>query len=160
MLATIVKKLLYLLPVLFVVSFGTSLLLELVPGDPVAAALGDSITPEGYEQARTELGLDRSVPERYADWLGGAVTGDFGRSIVNPGVEVADLIRQSLPITLQLAAMALAIALVVSVPLGVWSAYREGTAFDRGSESLAAWIISVPPFLAAVRAFPAAQVAA
>ena len=131
-------------------SFGTSLLLELVPGDPVAAALGDSITPESYEQARLELGLDKSVPERYADWVGNALTGDFGRSIVQPGVEVRDVIEQSLPITLQLAGMALLMALVVAVPLGVWSAYREGTAFDRGTEAFAAGLISVPPFLAAL----------
>ena len=150
MIRTIAKKLLYLIPVLFVVSFGTSLLLELVPGDPVAAALGDSITPESYERARIELGLDKGVVERYGDWLGDAVGGDFGRSIVSPGLEVRDLIQQSLPITLQLAAMALVIALVIAIPVGVWSAYREGTTFDRSTEALAAGIISVPPFLAAL----------
>jgi peptide/nickel transport system permease protein len=147
---TIGRKLLYLVPVLFVVSFGASLVLELVPGDPVAAALGESITPESYERARLELGLDRGVIERYVDWLGDTVTGDFGRSVVSPGLRVGDLIQQALPITLQLAAMALLIALVVSIPLGVWSAYREGSLFDRATGGLAAGIISVPPFLAAL----------
>ena len=150
MLNIIGRRLLYLVPVLFVVTFGTSLLLDLVPGDPVAAALGDGITPESYERARVELGLDRGVVERYLDWLGDAVTGDFGRSLIQPGIEVSDLIKQALPITLQLAVMAAFIALVIAIPMGVSSAHREGSRFDRVNGALAAAIISVPPFLAAL----------
>jgi peptide/nickel transport system permease protein len=147
---TIGRRLLYLVPVLFVVSFGTSLLLELVPGDPVAAALGDGGTPESYAAARTELGLDRPVVERYFDWLGKAVTGDFGRSLINPGIEVRDLITQALPITLELALLAGLMAFVVAVPLGVAAAQQEGSRFDRANGAIAAALISVPPFLAAL----------
>lgn len=135
---------------LFLVSLATFFLLELVPGDPVVAMLGEQATPESIEFLREELGLDRPLVERYVDWLGGAVTGDLGRSLLRPSSSVMDLVRASLPITLQLASMALVMALVIAIPIALWAAYREGTAFDRASNVLTAAIISIPSFLAAL----------
>lgn len=150
MLRTFGRRLLRLVPVLFLVSLATFFLLELVPGDPAIAILGNEATPEKIEFLRTELGLDRPLVERYVDWLGGAVTGDLGRSLLRPSSTVADLVRASLPITLQLASMALLMALLVAIPIALWSAYREGTAFDRSANVLTAAIISIPSFLAAL----------
>ena len=67
-------------PILTIViaSFIISVALAAAPGDPVAQLLGGRATPERYEAVRHELGLDRSVPERYVDWLGGVVRGDLG----------------------------------------------------------------------------------
>jgi peptide/nickel transport system permease protein len=137
-------------PVLFLVSLATFFLIELVPGDPVVASLGNAATPETVARARESLGLDRPVATRYVEWLGDAVTGDLGNSLIRPSASVSDLVRASLPITLQLAFMGLLIALVVAIPLAIWAAYREGTGFDRATNVATAAIISVPSFLAAL----------
>lgn len=150
MLRTFGRRLLRLVPVLFLVSLATFFLLELVPGDPAVSIAGPEASTESIERIRTELGLDRGVVERYVEWLGNVVTGDLGSSLLRPTSSVSELVRASLPITLQLAAMALLLALVVAVPLALWSAYREGAAFDRASNVLTAAIISVPSFLAAL----------
>jgi peptide/nickel transport system permease protein len=149
-LRTLGLRLLNLVPVLFVVSFGTSLLLQLVPGDPVVAALGDNVTPESYARAHHELGLDQSALHRYFDWVGHALTGDLGHSLVNPGQPVGKLITDALPVTLEIAVLALLMALLLAIPSGMWAAYREGSRFDSVSGGVAAGAISIPPFLLAL----------
>lgn len=144
------RRLLKLAPVLFIVSLATFLLVELVPGDPAIRLLGTEATAEEVERVRTELGLDRPIVERYVDWLGGALQGDLGNSLLQPAFSVNKLLAQSLPITLQLAFMGLLIALVVSVPTALWAAYREGSAFDRASNVLTSALISIPSFVAAL----------
>jgi peptide/nickel transport system permease protein len=143
-------RLLNLVPVLFVVSFGTSLLLELVPGDPVISALGDAATEENYARARHEMGLDRGVLHRYFDWVGHALTGDLGHSLINPGQPVGKLIGDALPVTIEIAFLALLMALLLAIPTGVWAAHREGSRFDSVSGGVAAGVISIPPFLLAL----------
>lgn len=144
------RRLVRLAPVLFLVSLATFFLTELVPGDPAVAALGPEASPEAIERARAELGLDEPVTERYVDWLGDAVTGDLGNSLLRPAASVSELIRQSLPITLQLALMGLLMALAGAIPLAIWSAYRQGRPFDRGASALTSALISIPSFLAAL----------
>jgi peptide/nickel transport system permease protein len=143
-------RLLNLVPVLFIVSFGTSLLLELVPGDPVIAALGEAATEENYDRAYHELGLDKSVFERYGEWVGDALTGDLGQSLISPGQSVGKLLGDALPVTVEIALLALFMALLLAIPAGVWAAYREGSRFDSVSGGVAAGLISIPPFLMAL----------
>ena len=150
MLRTIAPKILHLVPVLFVVSLGTFLLLELVPGDPAIAFLGEEATPAEVEIVQLQLGLDKPLVERYFIWLGDAVTGDLGTSLMFPQSTVTDLVQQAMPLTLQLAVMALTMSLLLAIPLAMWTAYREGTTVDRVSGAGAAVIISLPPFLAAL----------
>jgi len=150
MLRTIAPKILHLVPVLFVVSLGTFLLLELVPGDPAIAFLGEEATPAEVEIVQLQLGLDKPLVERYFVWLGDAVTGDLGTSLMFPQSTVTDLVQQAMPLTLQLAVMALTMSLLLAIPLAMWTAYREGTTVDRVSGAGAAVIISLPPFLAAL----------
>lgn len=144
------RRLLKLAPVLFLVSLATFMLVELVPGDPAVAVLGTNADPERLEAVRTELGLDKPLTERYVDWLGGALQGDLGDSLLQPAFSVTDLIRQSLPISLQLAVMGLLIAVTVAVPTALWAAYREGTTFDRSTNIATSALISVPSFVAAL----------
>lgn len=141
-------RVLRLVPVLFLVSLATFFLADLAPGDPAVAALGPEASAGRLAEARAEMGLDRPVADRYVEWLGDVVTGDLGRSLVNPANRVSDLVLQSLPISVQLAVMGLGIALVVSIPLAVWSASRAGTRGDRATLLLASGLISVPSFLA------------
>lgn len=144
------RRLLKMAPVLFIVSLATFLLVELVPGDPAVRILGTEATPEDVERVRGELGLDRPLAERYVEWLGNALQGDLGNSLLKPAFSVKDLLAQSLPITLQLAVMGLLIALLVSVPTALWAAYREGSAFDRASNVVTSALISIPSFVAAL----------
>lgn len=145
---TILRRLAQLVAVLFLVSLATFFLVELVPGDPAVTALGTEASEERLEEARTEMGLDRPVVERYVDWLGGAVRGDLGNSLIRPSQSVGELILQTLPITLQIALMGLVMALLFSIPLALWSASREGTRSDRAALAFTSGLISVPSFLA------------
>src|SRR5215813_3149795 len=77
----IAQKLLATIPVMLVVSAGVFLLLQLIPGDPVAAMLGENATPEAYATLKHELGLDLPLPVQYGRWLGRVLTGDLGPSI-------------------------------------------------------------------------------
>jgi len=144
------RRLIRLVPVLFLVTLGTFFLIALVPGDPAVSILGPDATPEAVANLRTELGLDEPLVQRYWDWLSGAFQGDLGNSLLQPTDSVVELIAASLPITLQLAAMGLLMALFIAVPLAVWSAYRADTHVDRASSFLTAALISVPTFLAAL----------
>ena len=150
MLRVLARRLLRLIPVLFLVSLATFMLTELVPGDPAVAALGPEATPEALESARVEMGLDRPIVERYLDWLGDAVRGDLGNSLLRPASSVSDLLRESFPITLQLALMGLVLALAGAIPIAIWSAYRAGAPFDRSTNALTSALISIPSFLAAL----------
>lgn len=150
MLRLIARRLLELIPVLLLVSLATSLLLELVPGDPAVSVLGPDASAADYARVHEELGLDKPVLSRYVTWLGDAVTGDLGRSIVRPAATVTSLIAARLPVTAEVAVLALLMALVVAVPLGMMSAARAGSAFDRMTGSLTSAMISVPSFVAAL----------
>lgn len=141
-------RLLKLVPVLFFVSLATFLIVDLVPGDPAIAVLGPDASPDQYEAVRLELGLDEPVTERYLDWIGSALTGDLGNSLVKPGFSVTELLKLALPITLELAILGMVIALFVAVPLAIWAAYREGTTVDRLTNGVTAALISIPGFLA------------
>ena len=143
-------KLLRLVPIVFLISLGTFFMLELVPGDPAAVVAGEHATEEQYQEIRTELGLDRPVLERYLDWLGGAVRGDFGESLVRPSGDVAELVLSRLPVTIEIALLAMVMSLVVAVPLGMWTAHRQGSLSDTVVSGSAFAAISVPSFLSAL----------
>jgi len=141
-------RLLKLVPVLFFVSLATFFIVDLVPGDPAVAVLGPDASPEQYAAVRTELGLDEPVIQRYLDWITDALQGDLGESLIKPGFSVSELLRLALPITLELAVLGLFMAFAVALPLGIWAAYREGTAADRLTNGMTAALISIPGFLA------------
>jgi len=143
-------KLLRLIPIVVMVSLAAFFLLELVPGDPVSAVLGESATPEQYEVVKAELGLDRPAPERYVEWLGNAVQGDLGQSIVPPVEDVTEMIKRRLPVTIEVALLAMALSLLIALPLGMWSAYRAGAPFDTVTSGGAFAAISIPSFLSAL----------
>jgi peptide/nickel transport system permease protein len=134
--------------VLLIVSFGVFLMVGLIPGDPATAILGEGKPPEQYEALRQELGLNDPILQRYFDWLGGALTGDLGQSILPPQTPVGERLLGALPVSIQLAGMGLAIALVVSIPLALWSAARQGGLVDRAIGASMFGLLSVPSFLA------------
>lgn len=120
-------------------------LVHLVPGDPVRLALGTRYTPEAYEALRAASGLDRSLPEQFFSYLAHAVTGDLGVSFRN-GQPVTTTLLQRLPATISLALVGLVIALVISIPAGVYSALREGRVSDVIVRLSSQFGVSIPDF--------------
>jgi peptide/nickel transport system permease protein len=150
MLRTIAIRLLLLIPVLILVSLGTFILVDLVPGDPAVQVLGPNSSGDEYERVREEMGLNEPVLERYWDWATDAIRGDFGRNLVPPSQSVSDILKQAFPVNLELAVLALGMALIVSIPLALWSAYRAGSRFDRVVSGSMFGLISVPAFLGGI----------
>ncbi|GAA4810598.1 ABC transporter permease [Nocardioides caeni] len=147
MLRRLLISTLELVAVLFLVSLGVFLLLSLVPGDPAVALLGEGRTPQEYEAMREQLGLNQPLLSRYGDWLGGVLTGDLGTSLVPPQTEVLDRILSALPVSLELAVLGLVMALVIALPLAMWSAYHQGGRADRVISAATFGLLSMPSFL-------------
>ncbi|MEW2397246.1 ABC transporter permease [Streptomyces sp. NPDC046862] len=141
------RRLLRSLTVLLLVTMGSVALLSLAPGSVASVILGENPTPESIARLNAQLGMDRPLWRQYTDWLGDAVTGDLGTSpVTNESVVHAVLAR--LPVTLELAGLALAISLGAAVLLAVLSAAREGTVTDRATTAFSSVLLSVPAFIA------------
>jgi peptide/nickel transport system permease protein len=114
----VLRRLALLVPSLLALSIFVFALIRLVPGDPARTMLGFRATPEAVATVRSDLRLDESLPAQYLHWLGGLVQGDLGRDYIS-GDSVGHLIGQKLPVTLELVVGAMALAVLVGVPLGV-----------------------------------------
>ena len=136
---------------LLLVSAAVFAITALLPGDTAEELLGQAATPEAVAGLRTALGLDEPAPLRYLHWLGGLLTGDPGRSLVN-GVPVAQLIGSRLPNSLMLAAATAAISVPIALTVGITAAVWRGKAYDRAVSVLTVSVVSVPEFLVATAA--------
>lgn len=145
----IAGKLLYLVPVLVLVTLATTALVDLLPGDPAVTILGLGATPEQVARINAEYGFDRPLYERYLDWVLGAFTGDFGNSLVT-GRPVLVEIGARLPVTVQLTVSALTISIVLAVVASLLAAAKEGSWFDRAMTAISSASMSIPSFVAAV----------
>ena len=147
------KKVLHLVPVFFLVTFSSFLLLSLLPGDLVEAILIDESSTVPSEEIRQalakELNLDKPVLVRYGIWLGNLFQGDWGRSYITTE-SVTDALAQRIPVSLQLMLMSQIIAVFVAVPLALFSAYRAGSPIDKVISSVAFGVLSMPVFVIAV----------
>jgi peptide/nickel transport system permease protein len=150
------KRALGLCFVLFLVTLFTALLLSMVPGDPVdtLVPLAESEQADAMKaQVRADLDLDQPLPERYLSWLGDFVTGDergehFGDYYRVSGRDpVSGRLAEALPISLQLMVYAQVLALAVAIPLGVLTAYRAGSAFDKATNMGAFALLAIPNFV-------------
>ena len=145
MLTLIGKRLVQLVPTLFFVSVIIFSLQQLLPGDPALIMAGEERDPEVIEQIRRQYRLDQPVPVQYLYWIKGVLTGDLGESM-RLKTSVGDLIIQKLPVTLQLATMAMVIALAIGIGAGIISAVKKDTVWDYAVNVLALWGISTPNF--------------
>jgi peptide/nickel transport system permease protein len=133
------------IPVLFGISFLVFLLMHLAPGDPISLLLGDDATQEEIERTRREWGLDKPILIQYAEFISRAVRGDFGKSL-KFGEPVVKLVFERLPATIELALASLFVALLISIPIGVYSAIKHDSIFDHAGMSLALIGVSLPNF--------------
>jgi peptide/nickel transport system permease protein len=145
MISFLVRRLLQLIPVLLVMSvvvFSTTLML---PGDPAISILGEGATVEERQAVRKRLGLDQPIPVQFVNWLGRAATGDLGRSI-KTRQPVVEMLADRVPVTLQLALGAMALSVIIGVPLGTIAALYRGKWIDSAVSVVAMSGMAIPYF--------------
>ena len=145
MLNFLIKRLAAIIPTLFFVSVLIFSLQQLLPGDPAIAMAGEDRDPNVVAYLRGKFHLDDPLPVRYWYWVSGVFHGDLGDS-VRIQKPVVDLILEKLPVTVQLASMAIVIAIVFGVSAGIVSAVKKDTVWDYAANVFALWGLSTPNF--------------
>ena len=145
MYAYIVKRLLLAIPTILIISVFVFSLQKLLPGDPVLVMAGEERDPQTIAYLRERYRLNDPIPVQYAAWLGAAVQGDLGISL-RTNQPVLHLIVQKLPATIQLAIMAIVIAFLIGVPMGILAATHKNTVLDYIANVVALSGLSIPNF--------------
>ena len=145
----VLGRLVAVVPVLVLVTAGVFFLIHLTPGNPIDAMMAESADPTVKAELTRQLGLDQPIHVQYVRWMGRLLRGDLGRSIRNNQPVIEDVSRRLRP-SLELALLAVLIALVVAFPLGILSAARRNTAADGAGTAFALIGICMPNFLIAL----------
>jgi peptide/nickel transport system permease protein len=145
----LVRRLLQIVPTVLMITLVVFVMMRSVPGDPVVALLGDAYTQEDAEAMREAYGLDRPLVMQYLLWLGKLVRGDWGTSILSGRPVLQDVLVR-LPVTLELIVLAMAVALLISVPAALVGALRRNTWPDYTATTAALVGISIPEFFLGV----------
>ncbi|MFZ2005836.1 MAG: ABC transporter permease [Stellaceae bacterium] len=145
MTAFLIRRIALIFPTLFFVSVLIFGLQQLLPGDPAMAMAGEDQDPAVISYLRQKYHLDEPLPVRYALWVEGVARGDLGESI-RIKRPVKDLILEKLPVTGELAGLAMLVAVAIGVPAGILAAVKHDTAIDYGATMVALWGISMPNF--------------
>ncbi len=145
MLGFLAHRALGMLGALFVASLVVFIVLDILPGDPALLMLGIDATPEALAALRAEMGLDLSAIERYLGWIGGVLRADFGTSLTYD-VPVITLIQDRLSVTLPLAIMSFILAVVISLPLGLFAATRQNRPGDYMTMGFSQIGLAIPNF--------------
>jgi peptide/nickel transport system permease protein len=141
----LLRRIALIAPTLFFVSLLIFGLQQLLPGDPATALSGEDRDPAVIAFIRQKYHLDEPLPVRYALWVRGVAQGDLGESI-RIKRPVLDLIAEKLPVTGELALIAVLISLCIGIPAGIIAAVKNGTAIDYGTTMAALWGLSIPNF--------------
>ena len=149
----IAKRLALFIPTILLVTIIVFVVMRLVPGDPAIAILegegGGSYTQEDLDTLRHRLGTDRPMVVQYLSWIGGAARGDFGDSLWFNAPVMTEL-KSRIPVTIELAVMAILLAVVTAVPLGVLSAVKPNSKLDYGARIFSLTGIALPSFFSAI----------
>ena len=145
MLQIIPRRILVAIPTLILVSLIVFSLQKILPGDPILTLAGEERDPAVLEFLRQKYRLDDPIPLQYIAWLGQVAQGDFGISL-RTDLPVRTLILQKLPVTIQLAIMAMIFALLIGLPMGILSAVRKGSVTDYAANVVALSGLSIPNF--------------
>lgn len=141
----IIKRILMMIPVLIGISFIIFTIISLTPGNPAKLILGERASQEAINKLNDELGYNDPFLVKYANYLKGAFTGNFGNSYKS-GLRVVDEIMYRFPTTLLLAVLVVVISIVISIPLGVIAAVKKGSFFDGSSTVIALLFTAMPSF--------------
>jgi peptide/nickel transport system permease protein len=145
MLAYFIKRLAAVIPTIFLVSIIIFCLQQLLPGDPAVVLAGEDQDPNVVAYLHQKMHLDAPLPVRYGYWIGDVMHGDLGESmrIHSP---VLGLIKEKLPVTAELAALSMFIALIIGIPAGIVSAVTKNSVWDYLANAVALWGLSTPNF--------------
>ena len=145
MLSYLLRRIATIVPTLVFVTILIFGLQQLLPGDPAVVLAGEERDPNVVAYLRQKLHLDEPLPVRYGYWLKGVLHGDLGESL-RMQKPVTALIAEKLPVTIELACLALVVALAIGIPAGIVSAVKRGTAWDYAANAVALWGLSTPNF--------------
>lgn len=153
MLSYLIKRFLLMIPILFGITLICFIVINLAPGSPATfqEEFSPKASPEAVEALKKLYGLDKPIHERYLNWLKMVVTLDLGKSFVD-GRKVKDKIKERLPITVTLNLLSLLLIFIVAIPIGVYSAMKPGSVFDRALTVFVFTGFSVPTFWLALLA--------
>jgi peptide/nickel transport system permease protein len=153
MIQYIIRRLLATIPVLLIVTFIVFTLMFLAPGDPIFLLVDveqtEGLTEEQLDALRHELGLDRPLIVQYGDWLLNALQGDLGTSI-RGSRQVSDMLKSAFTVSMELTLLAMAAALIIAIPVGIYAALKPNSLGDLFGTSLAIGGISAPNFWVAL----------
>ncbi|MEP7140314.1 MAG: ABC transporter permease, partial [Caldimonas sp.] len=141
----LIRRIATIAPTLVFVSMLIFGLQQLLPGDPAVILAGEERDPNVVAYLHAKLHLDDPLPVRYGHWVAGVVQGDLGESL-RTQQPVLGLIVQKLPVTLELAVLAMTIAVLIGIPAGIVSAVKRGGAWDHAANAIALWGLSTPNF--------------
>ncbi len=145
MLKYLIRRLVMLVPTLFLASILIFAIIQLAPGDPARMMLGTEATEQQIARERARLGLDQPIPVRYAVWLSDVARLNLGTSQIN-NQPVTQLVGNAFPNTLRLALATLTVALLIGFPLGIWAAIRQNRGVDFAVTSLSSLGLAIPSF--------------
>jgi peptide/nickel transport system permease protein len=141
----ILKRLLQIIPTILMITLVVFAMMHTIPGDPIIALLGDAYSEEDAMQLRQAYGLDKPLVVQYVIWLGKLARGDWGTSILTSRPVLQDVLLR-LPVTVELIALAMAVALLIAIPAGILAALRQNTWADYTAMTSALAGISIPDF--------------
>lgn len=141
----VARRLVLMVPSLFIVTLIVFSLVRIVPGGLAVALLGDDFTLEAEAEINRQLGLDGALPVQYVRWIGDLVTGDLGVSFLD-GRSVGELLARRAPVTIQLSVMTLAFSMVIGLPIGLLAALKPNSLADYLLRSAAVFGLAAPSF--------------
>jgi peptide/nickel transport system permease protein len=140
-----VRRSLLIVPTIIGVTFLVFLLVRLIPGGAATALLGENATPKQVHDLNHQLGLDQPLPVQYIKWVGHAITGDLGKSVIN-GTKITKDIRSRIGWTFELGILAIMFSLLIALPTGILAAIRQDSIFDYVARSAAIAFLAIPSF--------------
>lgn len=145
----VVRKILTTILTLFAVTFFVFLSFHVISGDPASSMLGTEATPQKVAALREELGLNDPVLVQYGRWVAGLLHGDMGTSY-SYRMPVTGMVANKIPVTITLTLMAFVLMVVISIPLGIYTAKHEGGVVDRVIYIINQIIMAIPPFFSGI----------
>src|ERR1051325_8999990 len=147
----ILRRLLQAVPVIFFSTFLVFMVIHLIPGDAAAVLAGPNATPQALEAIREDMGLNQPLPVQYAVWVGHIVQGDLGKSTLS-GQPIVKLLQARAPATLELTLAAMAISIVIALPVGILSATHVRGRLEWFISTMQSLWLAIPNFWAGILA--------
>ena len=142
----ILKRILALIPIMFIVGLFVFFIIHLIPGNPAAMMLGPEATPEEIDAFSRSMGLDRPIPIQFVEWISNVIRGDFGTSLFFQGQQVTKVVFEHFKVTLTLTVLGVVLAIILGITTGVIAAINHNNILDRIIMIITSAGVSIPNF--------------